>query len=197
VPAGTWQVQASADGFNSATQTITLSGNTTLIFTLTPSVTPTGVGGDWRIVFSAPPDCASALPADTRQLTFTGAIGVSNGALVLTMPNLQGPAVSAFSVSGQLFGSAVTFDLPEQTYYGSVSGLLVQQLAPTRWLGIFGTVTGSLAGATIPGVLTGQFDYFETASATAFPVTPTASCPGMGTVVFTRIVPSAAHRIRR
>jgi hypothetical protein len=197
VPPGSTQVQVSADGFTPASQTITVSGDTTLNFALTPTSAPTGVAGDWQIVFSAPPDCASTLPADTRQLTFTGAIGVSNGALVLTMPNLQGPPLDPFSVDGQLFGSAVTFDLPEFTYYGSVSGLLLQQLAPTRWIGIFGTITGSLVGATIPGVITGRFDYFEVASATAFPVTPTASCSGIGTVAFTRIVPSAAHRIRR
>jgi hypothetical protein len=198
VPAGSWQVQASADGFTSASQTITLSGNTTLNFALTPTATPTGLGGDWQIVLSAPPDCASTLPADARQFTFTGAIGVTLSQLVLTMRNLQGPSGGPFSVDGQMFGNAVTFALPEFDYYGAVSGELVLQLAPTRWIGIFGTITGTLTGTTIPAVLTGEFNDFETANAQTLPTDPpTASCTGVGTVAFTRIVPSAAHRIRR
>jgi hypothetical protein len=197
VPAGSYQVQVSADGFNSANQTIAVSSNTTVNFALTPNAMSTGFGGDWQIVLSAPPDCASTLPADTRQITFTGAIGIANGAIVLNMPNLQASASGPFIVNGQLFGSAVTFDLPEFNYYGSVSGLLVQQLAPTQWLGIFGTISGTLAGSTIQGTLTGEFDDFETADAKTLPVTPTASCPGMGTVAFTRVVQSSAHRIRR
>ncbi len=198
LPAGTWQVQASADGFNPASQTITLSGNTTLNFVLTPAATPTGVGGDWQIVLSAPPDCASTLPADVRQFTFTGAISVSGGSLVLNLLNLQGPSGGPFSVDGQMFGNAVTFALPEFDYYGAVSGELVLQLAPTRWIGIFGTITGTLTGTTIPAVLTGEFNDFETANAQTLPTDPpTASCAGAGTATFTRIVPSAAHRIRR
>jgi hypothetical protein len=194
---GATQLQVAADGFVTSTQTVQMTQNMTINVALTPTVTPVSVSGAWLVTFSASPDCAAALPADARQLTFAATLTQLSTQLQLLLADPTDPR-RQYTVSGTIAGSAVAFELPETDYYGTyVDGDVLHALATTRWLGIFGTVAGTATPTAIPAVFTGRFNYYETVVTTDSPQNPpTASCGGLGSATFARAGTSAAHRIR-
>jgi hypothetical protein len=84
-------------------------------------------------------------------------------------------------VNGRIFGQALSFVLPGDTYYGydlSVGPDLLERLSPTQWLGITGLVKGTVTGSDIHAVMDGRFEYSETAATATRAASSVTACQG-------------------
>lgn len=191
--AGNVTVQATFDGVTSPPQPVIVVSDTSGInLSLRPPATTVNLSGAWTATFTTSPDCASSLPADTRQQTFAVSIvqaGLQAGSLTDFLFSTSPDGAAAFGAADALFGNVVSLIIPNDNYYGMPIGGLLVRLAPTRWLDIFGSIQGPVTTSAIQGVFSGEFDYYETpATADAPPLSspPLASCKGTGSATFQR-----------
>jgi hypothetical protein len=189
--AGDVTVQATFDGASSRPQPVIVVADTSGInLSLSAPATTVNLSGAWTATFTASPDCASSLPADTRQQTFAVSIvQVGSFATFVFSPSSDLSTGPGFTDNEVLFGSVVSLIISNDNYYGVPIGGLLVRLAPTRWLDIFGSLEGPATTSAIQGVFSGEFDYYETpATADAPPLSspPLASCKGTGSATFQR-----------
>jgi hypothetical protein len=196
---GSVTLRASLTSVSSAPQTIFVDANATGV-NFTFQLSSPDLTGTWTATLTAAPSCAASLPVDVQQRTYGVSIDQENQSdLSVGFTAPSGPPTAGWLglFSGRLGGSALSIDMPDDTYFGQILGGILERLSPTRWLDISGTVTGPGTVPTLTAVFTGQFDYYETASGASVltnAAPPVASCAGVGTAVFQRLSTTTAHK---
>jgi hypothetical protein len=192
---GAVTVQVSSFGYVTQVQSITVSANTTLPDITLPEAAPSAdLSGAWTVVFAAEPTCASQLPSDAAQRTYTMNITEQGTHFTATLQTPTTKTAAALVANGRVIGSAFSFDLPEAYY--TFQGDLMEQISPGRWVLLLGIVTGTATGSTFAASWSGSLFYYESATGpTAF---PTVACEGPnGTATFRRATTPPAKRFRR
>jgi hypothetical protein len=162
--AGEVRLDATLEGFEKASRTITVAQNTTADITMRPSIPPTDLNGTWSMTLTASAACAPEFPQDgTRH--YTAEISQTGTALKL---DVKAAGLSSSRIDGFVLDRSLRLYLPsDSSYYSDDSYyFLVEQLAPSRFLAIAGTASGKRDGNSVTGTLAGEFAIYATGNST-------------------------------
>jgi hypothetical protein len=138
------------------------------------------VDGDWTMTLSISPSCNDRFPLYAQNRKYSVHLTQRGGDFDLTIhaPTLQ--VANQGEDSGALFGPAISFGFIGDTDYGSyVWTDLHDYLSATETLDFSGSVTGTVSGSTIRGVMQGFVEYWVLPSATG----PVVACRASDHVV--------------
>jgi carboxypeptidase family protein len=156
--AGQVRIDATLDGFEKESRTLSVTENTTADITMRPATTPTDLNGTWSMTLTASPGCVPAFPEDARSRRYTALISQTGTALKL---DLMTPGVSDGNMNGIVIDRSLTFFLPTDDFYYPFYGIryysLVEELTPGRFLAFAGTIRGQRNGDVVTGNLNGEF----------------------------------------
>jgi hypothetical protein len=133
------------------------AGAQALHFSLELSRPPANIAGDYTATFRADPSCTQ-LPEATRARTY----------IAMITPQATPPTTYDVVLSGARFWTSPRTD----RFFGGVAGssarfildegdglAIVEELAPSQSLAIYGEADGHIDGSTIVGPFSGSFDY--------------------------------------
>ena len=155
--AGTVQMQGSADGYQSAVQTLDVPR--WINFNLRPLITPGNVAGHWQLTIDASSACG-ALPDAARHRTYSAAIAQNGSALRIELsgatfapdPSFSGATENTFF--GRISQTVVTLKLESYEYYG-LHYDLGEVLPGGSIYTVVGTASGSATASTFGAPLDG------------------------------------------
>jgi Carboxypeptidase regulatory-like domain len=162
--AGSIDVRASLDGYQSQTRSMTVSSSQpTLTFTLVPTTTQADLAGDWDLTFEASASCTTLVDV-ARRRTYIATLVQTGSALTVTLaggqfaidPSFYGPQGFENQFRAHVLGNAVALTLATYAYYGTHYDLA--EIIPQN--GVFtivGKGTGTATSSTISGTLDGIF----------------------------------------
>jgi hypothetical protein len=166
--AGEVRIDATLEGFDRASRTVTVTENTSADITMRPTVAPTDLNGTWTMTLTASAGCAPPFPEDARTRSYTAAIEQSGTALKL---DLTAPKLSTYRMDGIVIDRNLTLYLPSDDFYYPFYGIryysLVEELAPARFLAVAGTARGQRNGNSVTGTLSGEFALYGTGNSTS------------------------------
>ena len=123
------------------------------------------------------------LPDDAKSRTYAASL-VQDGArldVTLSGPGLHGgtpPTETKFS--GRVVDKTVTFQIGSSSssyyYYFGPATILLEQLTSTRYFSLFGSATGTIAGSSISGRLSGSFQSIDAPNGLNYPGMQVTSC---------------------
>lgn len=133
------------------------AGAQALHFSLELSRPPASIAGDYTATFRADPSCTQ-LPEATRTRTYTATVTPRAATPTTYDVVLSGarfwPAPRTDRFFGGVAGSSVRFIMDEG------DGLaVVEELAPSQSLALYGEADGEIDGSAIAGSFSGSFDY--------------------------------------
>jgi hypothetical protein len=166
--AGEVRIDATLEGFDRASRTVTVTENTSADITMRPTVTPTDLKGTWTMTLTASPGCVPPFPADARTRSYTAAIDQTGTALKV---DVTAPGLSTYRIDGTVIDRSLTLYLPIGDFYYSFYGIryysLVEQFSSARFLAIGGTARGERTGNSVPGTLSGEFAIYGSGNGTS------------------------------
>lgn len=170
--AGPIRLRLSKTGFADQMIDATVTDHTRQDFELSLHFDSLDISGTWRLTVSASPACSSTLPEAIRQREFTVGIAQSGNRITLTpsSPTL----VRKNAIEGRIYSDYVSVTLWFEDYY--VDYGLFDRVTPTDWVGIRGSLQGTVKMPAIDGTFSGAFDYYQTNSGALFPGRLTATC---------------------
>jgi hypothetical protein len=176
----------SQEGFQTVTQSVDVSSNTTVSITLLPTVTPADITGTWQMAIQAPDGCAATLPADAQSASFSlGIVQVGTYARIM----------AGWSLDAQILDKSLTTEFFYDNYYGPAESPLTLKISPTRFLLLSGALSATVQSPTsMSGTLDSTWRYFEIGAPGATLLTPTTTCAGPSPVALTKSVPAKARR---
>jgi hypothetical protein len=170
--AGSIRLRLSKTGFTDQMIEATVTEHTRQDFELKLRFDSLDISGSWRLTVSASPACNSTLPEALRQREFSVTIAQSGNRITLTpsSPTL----VRKTAIDGRIYSDFVTATLWFDDYYLDYG--LLDRVTPTDWVGIRGSLQGTVKNVAIDGLLDGAFDYYVTNPGALFPSRLTATC---------------------
>jgi len=184
--AGEVEIRASVSGYAPQAHRLNVTQMTTLDIDLQPLVAPAGVSGAWNMTLMPAASCAGNLPA------------LAVGRVISVQLSQQGANVQAFFSGptiynlpsahlGSVIGNALSLWIDARDVDTHFEAFVFDRLTPTQWIGISGSVTGTVAEPEFSAVLSGAVDlYTAPASANFPPPPPVAGCPGNHALTFRR-----------
>jgi hypothetical protein len=157
--AGEIALRVGAAGYAEESRPLLVTANATTDVTLRQVAGPVDFSGAWRMTISPSPACGALAQDVGGPRAFAVAI-TQNGAAVsvrLTSPTLSTPA----KVWGRVLDKTLTLDLTwEEDYYyrGNPIFAVLDELAPTHFLAIFGSLRVDAAGIPARGALAGHLE---------------------------------------
>jgi hypothetical protein len=163
--AGTVQMQASADSYQSAAQAVNvvvdiLGFVTQVNFNLRPLITPDNVAGQWQLTIDASASCGG-LPDAARHRTYSATIAQNNSALRIELsgatfaPDPGSPGGTENTFFGRINQSVVALRLDSYDYYG-LHYDIGEVLTDGRFYTAIGTASGTATASTIGAALDGK-----------------------------------------
>lgn len=158
--AGQVRLSASSDGFATQTEDVTVTGTTARDIVLTPLAPLANLTGIWTLTVSAP-HCGQ-LPVEARSRQFEASIRQSGSQLNVTLSSLS--LYWSEVLRGQLLATTMIVPVPHdpsnsidnEPYYALLDGI-----GPSARLGIRGTISATVNGNTVDGLLDGGLDYYS------------------------------------
>ena len=166
--AGEVRIDATLEGFEKGSRTLSVTANTTADITMQPSTTPTDLNGTWSLTLTASAGCVPPLPDAARSRKYTALVSQTGTALKL---DLMTPGVSNGIMNGLVIDRSLTLFLPTDDFYYPFYGIryysLVESLGPTGFLAIAGTARGQRDGNSVTGNLSGEFALYASGNNTS------------------------------
>ena len=152
---------ATVNGFESQAHPIGLDAATVMDFALVSDPLALNLSGSWTLQISASPGCRDRLPEIGRDRHYDAVITQRSARVTI---NLHSPTISAlggpageFAATGTLDGDTLSFGIVGDTNYGDFSSVdFSDQLSPTQSLGIAAFAQGTVMGAEIRAVMSGD-----------------------------------------
>jgi hypothetical protein len=160
---GPTDIAVAKPGYVEQRQELTVTRNhQTLTFHLKLSAPREDVGGTYRLTVIAAPECASKLPAEARERTYEAVLTQAGARLTAT---LQGATfyTSANERSNTFRGAVepdrLTFFIAGVSYYYFESyGDVLEQLTPSTYFSLWGSVVVTGSSARRSGTLDGEIE---------------------------------------
>lgn len=166
--AGDVRIDATLEGFERASRTITVRDNTSADITMRPTITPTDLNGTWTMTLTASGGCVPPFPDDARVRSYTTAISQTGTAVNV---DVMAPGLSTYRMNGNVVDRRLTLYLPIGDFYYAFYGIryysLVEQLTSARFLAIGGTARGERTGNSVAGTVSGEFAIYGTGNGTS------------------------------
>ena len=181
---GTLSLRVSKPGYRDETRTLSVTQDQTFDVQIRPISSPTRVAGTYSVILTISPSC-SIVPDDQKTRTYTATIAQDMARVTVQLGDAKFVAESGReknSFNGTVFGSTVTFDWGDGSFYYYYYNLYhVQEILPGgQILGIWGKLVAP-AAPTISGNLVGGFSFRAGTGGR------TSTCSATdNTVVFTR-----------
>jgi hypothetical protein len=162
---GEVRVRAQKEGYDPMVRGMSMTTNQVADFELTPATTQEDVSGSYQLTLHAATYCKQSyfgvlpLPVDARSRTYSAfitqidaqvSVELSGAEFVRDPPPSTTHANAVFS--GRRLGQTITFQLggnPEDGYPW------IERITPTMYLGVGGTLVGTITGHDIEGDLDG------------------------------------------
>ena len=160
--AGALSLRVSKPGYLDETRTLSVTQDQTFDVQIKPVSAPASVAGTYRVILTISPSC-SIVPDDQKTRTYTATIGQDMAKVTVRLGGAKFVVESGMeknSFNGTVFGSTVTFDWGQGSfYYYSYNIYHVQEILPDgQILGIWGKLVAQ-AAQTISGNLVGGFNF--------------------------------------
>jgi hypothetical protein len=159
---GAIEVRATAPGYTTATERLTVSGHQFHTFNMTPSAPREQLAGRYTLTIAAASSCAALLPEPTRVRTYAAIVTQSGPELSIKLENAQfyrrGDRTYDRFVGTVQAGRVIfnLFDLDYYFYY-DLPAIIEQVPQPaSHLLSISGTVFSMVSGRSRSGTLNGQ-----------------------------------------
>lgn len=158
-------IDVTLDGFEKERRSILVTGHSSLNVELRPTVQPTDLRGDWRLMFTASAACTTAVPEDAAARSYLVTILQAGTQLQVQpkSPSLVPP--SWLQTTGRVVDRTVTLTLPVDDFYYSFYGIkfysIIEVLGPGRILALGGTARGDRVGDVVTGTFDGDFSLYR------------------------------------
>ena len=157
--AGLIQVTISQTSYVTITQAVTVTGNTSFNFDLTPVAPPPDLAGTYTLAITADPACATtdagALPAVARDRRYTATITPTGHSVKVGLSDANLVPNSAKGFDGVLRPDGATFDVNDPMYYYSEYRDLAEVLPDGHVYLASGRIDVTRSGNDLVGSLNG------------------------------------------
>ena len=179
---GDIEIRVTKEGYQEQSKRVHMAAHSTIDFDLTPTRPRDDVAGVYTLTINAAEECRAALPADARDPTYT-AVLTQNVSRV--QAQLDGATFVLSNTghgnhfAGTVQPNGVTFLLNRflvdgYFYYRMPFADLVEEITPSLFLAVDGSVLATISPARLEGTLNGTFQVFTIDPRRGYP--PVARC---------------------
>jgi hypothetical protein len=160
--AGSVTLDVTFTDYQSQTQTVDVSGDTTTDFSLSVIGNRPDISGPWRLTFTASPACTD-LPDDARVRTYPMSIQLTGPAVHATLKLTASgwPLTDTVLIDGQFFSQSLTLIFPTDSFDGPE---VYEHLAGGQSFTLEGHASATYVAGRFDGLLDGTVRVFNTAT---------------------------------
>jgi hypothetical protein len=155
--AGDTRLRISKDGYRTATNRVTVTGNLSHDLRIDPLEPATTLSGVWVLTISAASDCAGRLPEGAGVRTYTARVDQEGAHLLVS---LSSTSVDRIAFSGRVEPSRVTFEIFGPSH-SEEAPPFADPISGTRALVVVGRASAPLSGSRLDGTMDGRLEVFE------------------------------------
>jgi hypothetical protein len=155
------EMRVTKAGYEPVVQRLSLSDHQTQNFPLAPTTARPNLAGTYTLTLSAPAECFDRLPQEVRTRRYTATITQHGPLLDVSLAGATFVVDSSGKgdgFRGRIEPGRVVFTIDYGDFYYYHTGPdIIEEINPSLWLGVSGTVTAAVTPANISGALNGLF----------------------------------------